>query len=140
MDPRAFKLADLVVGQIERVEVDVHANDIDAFAELSGDISPIHTDLDIAREKGFEGRVVHGLLIGSYVSQLIGCRLPGIHGVMQSFEIGFRNPVIPPDCLTIEGEVSNISAGTGQVTIKVRVSNRDGLPVAMAKVRTVVKE
>jgi acyl dehydratase len=53
------------------------AEDVAAFAAISGDFSPLHMDDEYARGTEFGGRVVHGLLVGSLFSQLVGMHLPG---------------------------------------------------------------
>ncbi|MBT2302022.1 MaoC family dehydratase N-terminal domain-containing protein [Variovorax paradoxus] len=37
--------------------------DVVAFAGLSGDFNPLHTDEPFAREAGFDGRIAHGPMI-----------------------------------------------------------------------------
>ena len=46
-----------------------------AFADLSGDRNPLHTDAAFARSRGFPDRVVYGGLILARVSRLLGMRL-----------------------------------------------------------------
>lgn len=79
------------------------------------------------------------MLMGAYVSALIGTRLPGRHGIMQSCDLQFRAPLVPPETLTVSGEVTNVSAGTGQVTIKVVVKNAEGKVLTMGVVKSLVR-
>ena len=140
METRKLTLSELTVGQTDSIEVDVSIEHVDKFLDVSGDHSPIHVDEVFAKERGLGGRIAHGLLIGSFVSQLIGTRLPGCYGIMQSFEIGFRKPLVPPETIRIKGEIINISSSTGQVTIKVSVVGSLGDLIATAKVKTIVAE
>ena len=140
MEVSTFTLADLRVGQTERITVDVEHDHIDRFLELSGDHSPIHADETFAQKQGFEGRIAHGLLIGSFISRLIGNRLPGCYGIMQSFKIDFRKPLVPPETIGIVGEITNISVSTGQIRIKVNVVDSTGILIASAQVKTIVKD
>jgi 3-hydroxybutyryl-CoA dehydratase len=41
---------------------------IEKFAQISGDTNPVHLDEEYAKTTRFGGRVVHGLLIGSFIS------------------------------------------------------------------------
>ncbi len=50
------------------------------FAHLTGDMNPLHTDDDFARQDGFPARVAHGMLVLSFYSTLVGMYLPGRHG------------------------------------------------------------
>lgn len=61
----------------------VTPEDVQKFSELSGDRAPLHTDHEFATMHGFAGTVVHGALLGAYVSQLVGMFLPGPFSVME---------------------------------------------------------
>lgn len=134
-----FTISDLTVGQTDEIKIDINSDDVQRFAELSGDYSPIHVDEDFAKGKGFDGRVVHGMLIGSYISQFIGMRLPGRYGVLQSVDIGFRKPLIVPATISIKGEIINISQAVGQVSLKILVVDGLGNLLARANVKCVVR-
>ena len=51
-------------------DIEVTADLIDRFADLSGDRFEIHMDDEAARRYGFPGRVAHGLLVLSLVDGL----------------------------------------------------------------------
>jgi 3-hydroxybutyryl-CoA dehydratase len=135
----AYTVDELAVGHVERLEVDVTGDDVSAFAALSGDRSPLHVDEAFARQRGFPGRVAHGLLIGAYVSRLVGTRLPGRFGVLQSCELDFRAPLVPPDRIEVTGTVARVSAGTGQITIDVAVRDSAGRLLASGRMRSLVR-
>ena len=42
---------------------------IDAYAEVSGDHNPIHIDPDAARAVGLDGTIAHGMLNMAFVGQ-----------------------------------------------------------------------
>ena len=129
----------LSVGHVETLEAQVTPEDVAKFAAISGDVSPLHVDAEYAKGRGFGGCVAHGMLIGAYVSALIGTRLPGKHGIMQSSELTFRAPLVPPDTLTITGEVTNVSEGTGQITIKITVKNLAGRTLTTGVVKSIIR-
>jgi 3-hydroxybutyryl-CoA dehydratase len=139
MQINEYTLADLAVGQTERLQVEVLPETVDRFAALSGDHSPVHVDRDYAEQRGFPGRIAHGMLLGAYVSALIGTLLPGKHGLLQSCELEFRRPLVPPDRIDIVGEITGISLGTGQVSMKIIIRSEAGVVLAMGKVKTLVR-
>jgi 3-hydroxybutyryl-CoA dehydratase len=136
---KTLTLDDLPVGYRDAFEVDVTEADVLRFAELSGDHAPLHTDPDFARAQGLGGRVAHGLLLGALVSRLVGMQLPGRYGILQSVELAFRRPVIPPARLRVAGEVTRVSAGTGQVAIAVSITDAAGALVCTAQVKSIVR-
>ena len=135
----SLTLADLPPGRTERIQASISLADLDAFAALSGDFSPLHMDAEFAQGKGFAGRVAHGLLIASLVSRFVGTILPGENGLIRRIELDFRNPVIPPDELTIHGEVEKTSESTGQVTLQIRVVRSDGVLAVAGRVLSLLR-
>ncbi|PSP55840.1 acyl dehydratase [Halobacteriales archaeon QS_1_67_19] len=76
---------------------------IDAYADLTGDENPIHTDADYAAETMFGGRVAHGMLTAGVVSAALA-DLPG-DIVYLSQELDFENPVGPGQTVTATATV-----------------------------------
>ncbi len=50
--------------------------DLDRFVDLTGDDNPLHVSADFAAATPFRRPVVHGMLTASFISTLIGTRLP----------------------------------------------------------------
>ena len=50
---------------------------IEKFAMVSGDKNPIHLDEEYAQNSIFKKRIAHGLLVGSFISTIIGNYFPG---------------------------------------------------------------
>lgn len=137
---KSRKFAELSIGTTDSIVVNVTQEEIERFAELSGDVAPLHTDDSFARKFGFDGRIAHGFLIGAYISRFIGNCLPGANGILQHAELSFRNPLVPPASINIEGVVESISASVNQVVIRVNVTDARGVPIALAKVKSIVKD
>jgi acyl-CoA thioesterase FadM len=80
------------------------------------------------------------MLMGAFISRFIGNRLPGRWGVLQSMNIDFRKPLVPPDTIQIEGEITNISKSAGQVTIKMKISDSQDSLLATAVAKSIVRQ
>jgi acyl dehydratase len=110
--------------------------DIAAFAELSGDFSPLHTDDAWVRQNTpFSGRIAHGALVFA-VSQ--GLRTPVVDDIaviaFLEFERTLAGPVYPGDaivaCWTVaEVRRSRSSPDRGVVRLRVDVVNQNGTVV-----------
>lgn len=135
--PRALGLADLREGLQAEVEFSVTPQQMQQFAELSGDFNPLHADAAFARAKGFDGAVVYGALIVAKVSQLIGMRLPGRDGVWASVALDFRAPLYVGEVARVEGVVAEVSESTGLVVLKLTV-RASGRPIAKGRAEVVV--
>ncbi len=96
--------------------------DIDAFGQLSGDLSPLHTsDAYSAAQTQYHKRLVHGMLLASFTSGLIGMHLPGMRSVCLAQSFDFVEPVYAGDELEIKGEVIGKNDATRTLTIRTSI-------------------
>ncbi len=116
--------ADVAIGQtvVERHEITLAA--VDAFAELSGDVNPLHMSDTFAQGAGFAGRVVHGALLAAYVSKLLGTNFPGpgCFWAKQTFQ--WRAPVFIGDQVEIAVTVKHKSEGTRTLLLRLEARNQ----------------
>jgi acyl dehydratase len=96
------------VGDRATIEHTFSTADIEAFARLSGDDNPIHLDGPAARLAGFDREVVHGVLVTSLISRLLGTRLPGPGTILLGQELRYRRPVYAGTPLRATVEVTNV--------------------------------
>lgn len=135
-----YKFSDLRIGLEESFNVTVDASKVDKFVDISGDINPLHINCDYAKEKGFDSRVVHGLLTSSFYSTLVGIYLPGEYSILQGIDIQFLKPVYIDDSLTITGKISYINEAYKQIEIKATIMNQDNIKVSKATIKAGVKD
>jgi len=96
--------------------------DIDEFAQLSGDVSPLHTDNTYAAGTMYGERLVHGMFLASLVSCLIGMHLPGRRSVCLAQEFDFVGPVYAGDEVEVFGEVKKMQDATQTLVIRTQVT------------------
>ena len=103
LSPSAIALSDIHIGQTEHYERTVTEADIERFADVSGDDNPVHFDDEWAAATMFKGRITHGMLSASYISAVIGTRLPGPGTIYMGQTLRFRAPVRIGDtvCATV---------------------------------------
>lgn len=111
-----------------------------AFCELSGDVSPLHTDDAYAKSRGYDEILVYGMLIASYCSTISGCYLPGEYGMCHSVEANFLKPVYTGDTLEITGTVIEKNDLFKQITIKVVMYNQNNVKVFRGQIKAGVFE
>jgi len=80
--------------------------DIELFAEISGDHNPLHLDADFASHTMFKRRIAHGLLTASLISTALAA-IPGIIILLQ-VSFSFEKPVYIDDELEASVEVKKI--------------------------------
>ena len=123
---RFANIDDLAVGHTHVMRREITAAVVDAFAELSGDVNPLHMSDSFAQAAGFAGRVAHGALHAVYLSCLFGTQFPGpgCFWAKQSFE--WRQPVFIGDVIDLQATVKHKSAGTRTLLVSVEARNQQG--------------
>lgn len=121
---REYRISELEVGMKESFSRKVTADMMQKFFEITGDENPLHVDDFYAKEKGFSGRVVYGMLTASLLSTLGGCYLPGKYCLIQGAEVRFSKPVVVGDELVVTGEITKIDMDLKYMEIKVTITNQ----------------
>jgi 3-hydroxybutyryl-CoA dehydratase len=105
-------------------------SDIVAFAGLSGDYNPVHTDAEFCKGGQFGERIAHGLLVLSVASGLawqLGF-MAGTADAFLSLECKFTGPTKIGDTLRVSAEVAQkrgMPGSTGgMVMFNVEVKNQ----------------
>jgi 3-oxoacyl-[acyl-carrier protein] reductase len=75
--------------------------DVRKFVEMTGDDNPLHVNRTYAETTAFKDIVVHGMLGASFISTVIGTKLPGTGALWVSQNLEFLLPVRLGDELTI---------------------------------------
>jgi 3-hydroxybutyryl-CoA dehydratase len=83
----------LAVGQIAERVFTVTDTRVRAFAEVSEDHNPVHLDEAYAEKTIFRGRVAHGMLLGGFISAVLGNDLPGPGSIYLAQTLEFLHPV-----------------------------------------------
>jgi 3-hydroxybutyryl-CoA dehydratase len=102
---------ELEVGQSAEIVRQVTQQDIAVFAEVSGDRNAVHLDPDYAAKSSFKGVVAHGMLSASFISGVLGTRLPGQGTIYISQSLRFLAPVRPGDSVATRVTVKEMRAG-----------------------------
>jgi 3-hydroxybutyryl-CoA dehydratase len=105
---RTYYFDELEPGMSAELQKTVSAEDVIAFAGLTGDCNPIHLDPDYAAATPFKRRVAHGMLTGSLLSAVFGTRLPGPGAIYVSQTLNFRAPVFLGDTVTARVRVHEL--------------------------------
>ena len=123
---KEYKFTDIKLGLEEQFQTTITNEMLDKFKEITGDINPLHNDLEYAKSKGYSERVVYGMLTSSFLSTLAGVYLPGKYSLIHEVNVLFKKPVFVSDSpLTIKGKVIEINEIFKQFTIKVEILNKN---------------
>ena len=68
------------------------SSDMATFIKLSKDDSPLHTNSTLTKKLNFKSPLLHGALLTTQLSRLIGKELPDNNAMTVGFTIDFVNP------------------------------------------------
>jgi 3-hydroxybutyryl-CoA dehydratase len=132
---KEYRWSDLHVGLKHGFEATFFAEAATAFATLSGDVNPLHVDVEYAVGAGFPGPVLFGMLTSSLYSRLVGVYLPGKFALLNGIDIDFSAPCYSGDQLRVEGEIIFLSEAFHRLEIKATIHKEDGKLVSKAIIR-----
>ena len=100
-------------------DVEVTPRDAIAFATLSGDWNPLHTDPSHAAQTTYRRPVLHGAFSAGLMSRMAGMHLPGKDCLLHGMRLRFVAPIIPPVSLKVEGTVVSDNGQLGRVEVTI---------------------
>ncbi|MCP4745781.1 MAG: MaoC family dehydratase [Desulfobacteraceae bacterium] len=117
---------DLKVGDSVSISKVFSDLEVRQFAEISGDTNPIHLDEAYACESFFGQRIVHGMLLASLFSGLMGVKLPGEGAIYLGQTLNFKAPVMIGERVTASVEIINIRQDKPIVKVRTLCINDQG--------------
>ena len=129
-----YKFDEIKLNMTENFKVIITEKMQDSFRKVTGDINPMHENDEFAKKRGFDNKLVYGMLTASFFSTLVGVYLPGENCLFQECkDIKFHSPVFVGDELNITGEVIEIDDRFKRITIKAIIRNQVNKKVCSAK-------
>ena len=138
IDYKNLNFDEIYVGQKVSFQVEITDEMIKKFAELSGDYNPLHMDEIYAQNSKFNQRVCHGMLLGSFLSQLVGMHIPGKKCLYLSQNLNFHNPCYISDTISVEGVVKEKSNSTQILEIETTIKNQENILLVNGIARVMV--
>lgn len=114
------------VGESASITKRFSSEDVVQFSEVSEDNNPIHLDDAAAAASIFGQRVVHGMLVGSLFSALIGTKLPGKGSIYLGQDLRFKAPVMLDDEITATVEITSVREGKPIMKLHTYAKNSEG--------------
>jgi 3-oxoacyl-[acyl-carrier protein] reductase len=133
------KFDSIKIGDRAELQHTITQDDIDKFVELTGDDNKLHVDLDYAEKTIFKKPVAHGMLGASFISTIIGTKLPGDGALWYAQNLEFLLPVRIGDKLTVIAEVKNKISKTNSIELATDIFNQNNQKVTtgVAKVKLI---
>ena len=125
---KGYFIEELEIGMSAEYSRKVTQQDIQDFADVSGDDNPVHLDEGFAKETMFKGCIAHGMLSAAFISTVIGTKLPGTGTIYLGQQLKFIAPVRPGDSVITTVTVADVNTVKRRVTLET-TCRVDGKPV-----------
>ena len=112
------------VGKKYTHKIRVTKKKIDLFKKITLDNNPIHSNFNEAKKYGLKKPIVFGMLTSSFLSGIIGNKIPGRGAIWSDCNITFSKPVYENDILNFESKIVRISLSTLQIILETNVFNK----------------
>ena len=120
---------DFYLGQTAELTHCYSEEEVNQFAEISGDHNPVHLDAEYAKNTRFGKKLVHGFLSGSLISAVLGNVCPGEGSIYMNQNMAFLRPVFIGDTITAKVVVTAIDKEKKQMTLTTTCINQNGKTV-----------
>ena len=117
---------ELHIGDRAEFSKTISESDIYLYAGITGDFNPAHIDESYASKTFFKTRIAQGMLLGGFISAILGYQLPGPGTIYIRQELNFLAPVRIGDTVIAQAEVIEIIAEKNRVKLKTTCINQAG--------------
>ncbi len=133
---------EIYLGMKESLTHQVTQQDIEKFVDLTGDDNKLHVDKAFAATTSFKKPVVHGMIGASFISTIIGTKLPGDGALWFSQTLEFLLPVRVGDKLVVEAEVTKKNDNERIIDLKIEIlnQNRQVVTKGLSRVKVIEPE
>lgn len=121
-----MELNDIKIGMVECYSKIILNSDVQTYAQLSGDVNPVHLDDAYAKKSRFGKKIAHGLLSAGFFSAIFGTKLPGPGCVYVSQNLNFKRPVYIGDTVNASVTVIDVNYKSKKIKFKTecKVNNK----------------
>lgn len=132
---RARTIEGLKVGDTFIISRQFTESDMQAFADITRDYNAVHFDARFAEAKQFRGRICHGLLVGSLLTE-IGGQIGWLASMMN---YRFKQPVYFDETITCKFTITHIDERR-RARAKALYFNADGNLVLEAELEGILPD
>jgi 3-oxoacyl-[acyl-carrier protein] reductase len=129
----------ITIGDKAELTHTITQQDIEHFVELTGDDNKLHVDEHYAESTIFKKPVAHGMLGASFISTVIGTKLPGDGALWFAQSLEFLLPVRVGDTINVTAEVLKKDDRDSIVELKTVIYNqhKQVVTTGVAKVKVI---
>ena len=104
----------------------ISTEEVQRFAEIVGDLNPVHLDAEYAGQSFFKKRIVHGAFLLGLISKVLGMDFPGQGTIYISQDSLFKRPVYVDTTVSVEVKVTQVIGEKRRLVLDTKVFNSNG--------------
>jgi acyl dehydratase len=101
--------------------------EVNAFAKVTGDNNPVHTDAAYAAKTMFKKPIMHGMLSASLFSKVFGTLFPGEGTIYLKQSLSFLKPMYVDTPYEAVFTVKEVIKDKNRAVVETLIKNPDGL-------------
>ena len=115
------------LNQVYTHEFSFTQDEVNRFAEVTGDKNPVHTDAAYAAKTLFRKPVMHGMLGAALFSKVFGTLFPGEGTIYLKQSLNFLKPMYPDTEYEAVFTVREVVKDKNRAIVETVIKNADGL-------------
>lgn len=136
---KELRYEDIEIGDTASFSKTIGEIDVYQFAGITGDFNPMHMNKEYAKTTVFKERIVHGMLTASFISTVLGMKLPGPNTIYMEQNVRFLAPVHIGDTITVTVTVIAKDDTKKRIRLRTTVTNQEGKVVVDGEALTMKK-
>lgn len=115
------------VNQVFTHQFSFSQEEVNRFAEVTGDKNPVHTDAAYAAKTLFKRPVMHGMLGAALFSKVFGTLFPGEGTIYLKQSLNFLKPMYVDTTYEAVFTVKEVIKDKNRAVVETLIKNQDGL-------------
>jgi acyl dehydratase len=115
------------LNQVFTHEFSFSQEEVNRFAEVTGDKNPVHTSPEYAAKTLFKRPIMHGMLSASLFSKVFGTLFPGEGTIYLKQSLNFLKPMYVDTKYYAVFTVKDLIVDKNRAVVETLIKNKDGL-------------
>ncbi len=111
-------------GAVYKHEFSFSQEEVNKFAEVTGDKNPVHLDAEYASKTMFKRPIMHGMLSASLFSKVFGTLFPGEGTIYLKQTLNFLKPMYVDTTYIAEFTVKEVIAGKHRAVVETLIKDK----------------
>jgi len=112
-------------GEVYRETFSFTQEEVNSFAQITGDKNPIHLDAEYAATTVYKKPIIHGILGASILSKALGMEFPGEGTIYLKQEMNFKRPMYVDVIYEAIMTVKEVNKEKHQAIIETKIAEKE---------------